>query len=193
MKCRKIAGILMAALLALGTLAVPAFAQGDSVTEPNSVAKEVDAEKWELIDPASIADANGTAGGNVKLMVLFTEALADGYELEINFTTAGGVTKTYTASSSVKPMKYNFTCLPIRDMFDKLKLGGETLTSVTITGRSAGSIMKVDYVTGLVTTSGTPVSGDDANPHTGAGDFTAAAVLAAVSGAAALIAYKKKD
>ena len=193
MKCRKIAGILMAALLALGTLAVPAFAQGDPVTEPNSVAKEVDAEKWELIDPASIVDANSTAGGNVKLMVLFTEALADGYELEINFTTAGGVTKTYTASSSVKPMKYNFTCLPIREMFDKLKLGGETLTSVTITGRAAGSIIKVDYVTGLVTTSGTPVSGDDAKPHTGAGDFTAAAVLAAVSGAAALIAYKKKD
>lgn len=192
MKSRKIAGIILAVSLALGVLAVPAAAQGDTVTETNTVAREVDAEKWELIDPASIADANATAGGSVKLMVLFTEALADGYELEINFTTAAGVTKTYTASSTVKPMKYNFTCLPIRDMFDKLGIGGETLTSVTITGKSAGSIMKVDYVTGLVTTAGTPVSGDDTNPHTGAGDFTAAAVLAAVSGAAALAAYKKR-
>lgn len=208
-KCKKILGVIAAAIMSMSILAMSVSAEeggrGDSVSEPNSIAREVDGDKWELLDPASIADANATAGGNVKLMVSFTEVMQEGFELQINFTTAGGVTKTYTAASQVLPMKNSYTCLPIRDMFDKLGLGGETLTSVTITGKSAIKIMRVEYVTGLVTAPATisdttpaatpdiPASGSaeaDVNPATGVDDLLPCTAVALFSMTAALVAVK---
>ncbi len=198
---KKMAGIIAAAVMMMSITAVSVSAEsaelgrGDAVTEPNTIAREVDAQEWELIDPNSISDANATAGGGMKLMITFTEPIPEGFEVDINFTTESGITKTFTAQSQVIPMKTNYTCIPIRDIYDKLGLGGQQLTSVTFTGRSAASIMKIEYMTGIVTTAGTPISdsGNDANPATGAADLTFPLVIAGVCGAAAFISMKTRQ
>lgn len=148
---KKVTGIIMAAMIAVSAAAVSISADTTAEPEaPAAIAREVSEQKWELTDPTSITDANATAGGNMRLMVTFTEAFEEGYEIQINFTTASGVTKTYTASTQVPPMKTNYSCIPIRDMFDKLHLGGQELTSVTFTGKSAGEITSISYINGKV-------------------------------------------
>ena len=203
---KKIAGIIMAAIMTMSIAAISASAEGgsgDIVTEPNTIARQADAEKWELIDPASITDANATAGGNIKLVVTFTEAFAEGYEIQINFTTASGITKTFTASTQKPPMKTNFSCIPIRDIYEKLGLGGETLSSVTFTGRSAGQITRIEYAAGSY--SPTPAAANtsapaasnasadpDKNPATGVADLTLPLILVGVCGAAVIITAKSR-
>ncbi len=204
---KKVAGIIMAAMIAVSTAAVTASAvggAGDSVTETNSIAREVDAQKWELIDPSSITDANATAGGNMKLVVTFTEAFAEGYEIQINFTTESGITKTFTASTQKPPMKTNFSSIPIRDIYEKLHLGGEKLASVTFTGRSAGSITRIEYANGTYyapastsNATATPAntntaSASDKNPATGAADLTLPLILVGFCGTAVIITAKSR-
>lgn len=201
---RKAAGILMAAMIAVSAAAVTASAEelggaGDAVTEPNTIAREVDAQAWELIDPDSITDANATAGGGMKLVVTFTEAFAEGYEIQINFTTESGVKKTFTASTQKPPMLTNFSCIPIRDIYDKLGLGGEKLASVTFTGKSAGQITRIEYASGSYyapASSGAAVTssapGADKNPSTGVADIAVPAVIALGCGAAAVLTSKSR-
>ena len=91
-------------------------------------------------------------------------------------------------------METNYTCIPIRDIYDKLALGGQQLKSVTFTGKSAGSIMRIEYMTGIVITTGTPISdsGYDANPATGVEDLTLPVLIAGFCGAAAFISMKSR-
>lgn len=198
---RKVTGIIMAAMIAVSAVAVSASAQSEYITAENAVAREIDAQEWELVDPTSMTDANATAGGQMKLMVSFTEALAEGYEIQINFTTASGMKKTFTASTQKPPMQTNYSCIPIRDIFDKLGLGGETLTSVTFTGKSADKITNIQFVTGpagasaaaagsgVQPSSGTTVpaaSTGEENPATGVDDLVLPVALTCVFGTAAV-------
>lgn len=204
---KKIAGIIAAAIMTMSVMAVSASAEsenlgrGDTVAEINTIARVVDAQEWELINPNSITDANATAGGGMKLMITFTEALSEGYEVEINFTTESGITKKFTAQSQVIPMQTNYSCISIRDIFDKLGLGGQKLTSVTFTGRSAGSIMKIEYMTGRVTDPVTVTASDsasasasekDVNPATGVEDLTFPLVIAGFCGVVAILTMKDR-
>ena len=199
---RKVTGIIMAAMIAVSAVAVSASAQSEYITAENAVAREIDAQEWELVDPTSMTDANATAGGQMKLMVSFTEALAEGYEIQINFTTASGMKKTFTASTQKPPMQTNYSCIPIRDIFDKLGLGGETLTSVTFTGKSAGKITNIQFVTGPASaaaaaagTTASAAGSADKNPSTGVADLVLPVALTCIFGTTAVAvatARKKK-
>ncbi len=144
---------------------------------------------------ATLADANGTAGGNVGLLIDFGAPLGNGFDLVFVFTGADGSTKKVPASYD-KALTNSTVFVKVRDLLTEAGVSPDSVSDFRIVNNGGDSIDSV--VIGMGRAGATELrfeaaaseSDNEPNPATGVG-IGSAALLAA--GAAALgIASRKR-
>lgn len=170
----------------------------DNTAEADTFFAETEeGRRFDLVSPDILMDANGTAGGNVGMKISFEDALDSGFDLRFIFISNDGEKKTVKAYST-KSLSKSGVIVNVRALVAESGMDFMDIAGFTVLNKGDKDITSIDFGMGSdefaeIRFADSSVDGasEDANPATGVG-IASSALLAAVSGAAALLTRKRR-
>lgn len=146
---------------------------------------------------AMLMDAGGTAGGGVGIKISFEDALDSGFDVRFVFGSDSGEKKTVKAYST-KSLSKSGIIVNVCGLVAESGMNIDDITSFTVVNKGDKDIGSIDFGMGSdeyteirFRDSSVDGASEDANPATGVG-FASSALIAAVSGTAALLTRKRR-